>query len=69
MQLTGIISKKQDKFEQGHVEESSKKARKDIDEFRRTVDRILAELQNKLNLSEYENDLIEIRKRIEGIQK
>lgn len=40
-----------------------------MDEFRRAMDRIIGELQTKLNVGEYENDLMEIRKRFEALQK
>ena len=58
------VGKRQEK---GEGEEGLRKVRKEIEECRKTVDVIFSEVQNKLSLKEYETDLMEMRRRFEGM--
>lgn len=69
IKLNKTLSKKQDKFEFSVVEDTMRKARKEVEECRKTVDKSYEELQSKLSISEYENDLLEIKKRFDKLFK
>lgn len=40
-----------------------------MEECRKLCDKMFNEMHSKLNISEYENDLIEIRRKLDGFQK
>lgn len=46
-----------------------RKARKEVEECRKTVDKTYEDIQSKLCISEYEKDLLEIKKRFDKLFK
>ena len=61
MNINSLLAKKQEKFDSNLVEEIAKKTRKQVEECRQTVDTLYTEMVAKLNIAEYESDLLEVK--------
>ena len=46
-----------------------KKNRREIEDFRKTIDMSYGELKGKIDISEYEADLLEIRKKFDQLER
>lgn len=49
------------------TEEIIRKNRREIEDFRRTIDTCYNELRGKIDVAEYEADLLEIRKKFDHV--
>ena len=51
------------------MEEATRKIRREMDECRKTVDAIYGEIQSRICISEYESDLLEIKKKFDALSR
>ena len=61
--MNGAISKRQSQ-EETSAEEGTKRLRREIEDCRRTIDKVYEEVDNRLTQGEYETDLVELKKKI-----
>lgn len=64
-----MTSFKPEKLDHSVVEEIVRKNRREIDECRKTVDAVYGEMKGKLDIAEYEADLLEIRKKFDIVDR